>query len=88
MTSIGESLAHQEMKKEIIQGIPFWLDSQNRVFAFEGKETPANPLWLGTYNSVHKKLDLRPDWRVAYEEKLAEYRQSAVARPRIPEANS
>lgn len=76
------------MKKEIIQGIPFWLDAQNRVFAFEGKEAPAHPLWLGTYNTQTKKVELRTDWEAAYQEKLTDYRQKSAARPRVPEATS
>jgi hypothetical protein len=76
------------MKKEIIQGIPFWVDAQNRIFAFEGKEVPTNPLWLGTYNSTAKTLDLRPDWQTAYDEKLNEYRRSTAPRPRVPQASS
>lgn len=74
------------MKKEIIQGIPFWVDGQNRIFAFEGKEIPQNPLWLGTYNPTEKKIDLRADWRTAYSEKLEEYRRSSAPRARVPES--
>jgi hypothetical protein len=76
------------MKKELIQGIPFWLDAQQRVFAFEGKEVPANPLWLGTYNPQSQKLELRADWQTAYQEKLAEYRRSCVPRARVPAAST
>lgn len=76
------------MKKELIQGIPFWVDAQNRIFAFEGKEAPANPLWLGSYNTETKKIDLRGDWQAAYEEKLTEYRRAVAPRPRVPQATN
>lgn len=72
------------MKKELIQGIPFWVDAQNRVFAFESKDIPANPLWLGTFNRQAQKVELRADWEAAYEDKLAEYRRTTAARPRVP----
>jgi hypothetical protein len=71
------------MKKEIIQGIPFWVDKDRRIFAFEGKELPADPLWLGTCDAGLTKIELRADWQTAYQEKLEKYRQSATARPRV-----
>lgn len=74
------------MKREIIQGIPFWLDAQGRVYAFESKEVPTQPLWLGTYNSTTQKLELRSDWEAAYQEKLEAYRRSVSARARVPSA--
>jgi len=70
-------------KKEIIQGIPFWVDTQNRFFAFENKETPGT-LHLGTYNPQTKALQLREDWKEVYEPKLQEYRRSLQARARVP----
>lgn len=70
------------MKKDIIQGIPFWIDAQGRVYAFEGKEVPAQPLWLGTYTGG--KLDLRADWEQAYKEKLETYRRNSAPRARVP----
>ena len=70
-------------KKEILQGIPFWVDGQNRVFAFENKETPGT-LHLGTYNPQTKQLQLREDWKEVYEPRLQEYRRSLLARARVP----
>jgi hypothetical protein len=70
-------------KKEIIQGIPFWVDAQNRVFAFENKETQGT-LHLGTYNPQTKTLQLREDWKEVYEPRLQEYRRSLLARARVP----
>ncbi len=74
------------MKKEVIQGIPFWLDSQNRIYAFEGKEIPAQPLWLGSYSPTTQKIELRPDWEAAYKDKLESYRKNSGARARVPSA--
>lgn len=74
------------MKKELIQGIPFWVDAQNRIFAFESKEQPANPLWLGTYDPKTEKIELRPDWEAAYRDKLEHYRQTCAPRARVPPA--
>lgn len=74
------------MKKEVIQGIPFWLDAQNRIFAFEGKEVPATPLWLGSYNPTTQKIELRTDWEAAYKDKLEAFRKNSVARARVPSA--
>ena len=76
------------MKKEVIQGIPFWLDTQNRIYAFEGKEVPSSPLWLGTYNPSTQKVDLRADWQAAYAERLEEYRRKTTPRPRVPTSTS
>jgi len=74
------------MKKEVIQGIPFWLDNQNRVYSFEGKEAPVNPLWLGTYSPATQKIELRSDWEAAFKDKLEVYRKNSVARARVPSA--
>jgi hypothetical protein len=70
-------------KKEIIQGIPFWVDAQNRVFAFENKETQGT-LHLGSYNPQTKTLQLREDWKEVYEARLQEYRRGLQARARVP----
>lgn len=74
------------MKKEVIQGIPFWLDSQNRIYAFETKDIPAQPLWLGSYNPASQKIELRTDWEAAYKDKLEAYRKNSLARARVPSA--
>ena len=73
------------MQKKLIQGIPFWVDGQNRVYAFETKEVPSNPLWLGTYNPQTEKLDLLPNWREAYAATLDDYRKKAAPRARVPQ---
>lgn len=69
-------------KKEILQGIPFWVDTQHRVYAFENKETPGT-LQLGTYNSQTQQLQLRDDWKQVYEQKLIDYRRSLQPRARV-----
>lgn len=70
-------------KKELIQGIPFWVDAQNRVYAFENKETPGT-LHIGTYTPQTKTLQLRDDWKEVYEPRLQEYRRNLQARARVP----
>jgi hypothetical protein len=70
-------------KKELIQGIPFWVDGQSRVYAFENKETPGT-LHIGTYNAQAKTLQLRDDWKEVYEPRLQEYRRGLQARARVP----
>lgn len=74
-----------KMQKKIIQGIPFWVDAHNRVFAFETKELPSNPLFLGTYNPQTEKVDLLDTWREAYAKPLEEYHTKAAARARVPQ---
>lgn len=73
------------MQKKVIQGIPFWIDAQNRAFAFETKELPSNPLLLGTYNPQTEKVDLLHNWREAYAQPLEEYHKKAAARARVPQ---
>jgi hypothetical protein len=73
------------MQKKIIQGIPFWVDAQNRVFAFETKELPSNPLWLGTYNPQTEKVELLSNWREAYAQTLEDYHKKAAPRARVPQ---
>lgn len=70
--------------KKLIQGIPFWLDTTNRVYAFETKDTPSNTIWLGTYNPETEKIDFQPAWREAYAANLEEYRTKAISRARVP----
>jgi hypothetical protein len=73
------------MQKKVVQGIPFWIDAQNRAFVFETKELPSNPLWLGTYNPQTEKVELLRNWREAYAQTLEDYHKKAAARARVPQ---
>ena len=73
------------MLRKVIQGIPFWLDTQNRIYAYDPADQ-TNPLWLGTYNPQTEKVELREDWRQAYATKIESYRQGAQTRSRVPPA--
>lgn len=71
------------MQRKLIQGIPFWLDAQNRVYAYD-PTTSENPIWLGTYSPQKEMIEFRDDWREAYAPALAAYRQQNQARSRLP----
>jgi hypothetical protein len=73
------------MQRKLIQGIPFWLDAQNRVYAYD-PTTTENPIWLGTYSPQTEKIEFRDDWRDAYSSALVAYRQQNQARSRLPAA--
>ncbi len=73
------------MQKKILQGIPFWVDAQNRIYLFENKETPGT-IVLGTYNPQTEKIQLREDWKDVYQPKLDEYRASLQSRARVPKS--
>lgn len=73
------------MQKKVIQGVPFWVDAQNRIYVFETKEVPANPIWLGTYNTQSDTVELAANWRELYAMNLEDYRKKAAPRARVPQ---
>ena len=73
------------MQRKVIQGIPVWLDTQNRVYAYDPVDT-TNPLWLGTYSPQTETMTLRDDWKLVYQEKLEAYRKKSAPRNRLPAA--
>lgn len=72
------------MQKKILQGIPFWVDAQNRIYVFETKEAPVNPICLGTYNPQTDMIALKENWRELYAGNLEEYRKKCGPRARVP----
>ena len=76
----------KEPERKVIQGVPFWVDNQKRIYAYEGKEA-TNLLWLGMYNDQTDKVELRPDWEQAYKEKLETYRKNVQPKSRLPANN-
>ena len=75
------------MQRKVLQGIPFWLDGQNRIYAYDPQDQ-TNPLWLGVYDPQTEKVTLREDWRQAYQAKIEAYRTSAQSRSRIPQTHT
>lgn len=72
------------MQKKIIQGIPFWVDAQNRIYLFETKEAPTNPICLGTYSPQTETIALKDNWRELYQANIEEYRRKSAPRARVP----
>jgi hypothetical protein len=73
------------MQRKVLQGVPYWVDAQNKIYAYTQNDTTY--LCLGTYSPETEKVTLLPNWKELYTQKLMEYRTSAQARARLPVAN-
>ena len=73
------------MNRKVIQGIPYWVDTQNRIYAYDPADT-TNFLWLGSCSVTFETVELRADLESAYSEKLAKFRSSHQPRDRKPPA--
>lgn len=70
------------MQQKILQGLPFWADSETKqIYAFEKPQPPlTDMLCLGTYDPKTEQITLLPNWRELYQPRLDAYR--AVEKPR------
>ena len=71
------------MQRKVFQGVPYWLDSSQKIYAYDPKETTGT-LWLGTVKD--EKVTLRPDWQAIYQPALEQYRGANGTRPRVAAA--
>ena len=70
------------MQRKVVQGLPIWVDSQQRAFSYETNDALVKSVWLGAYNPTTDTLELRPNWKAVYEPRLIEYRATQVPRLR------
>lgn len=65
-------------------GLWFLFDAkEHKIYAYE--KDPQQPLlWLGTVDSTTEQITLRPDWQVAYQERLRSYREHEKPKHRVP----
>lgn len=78
------------MQRKVVQGLPIWVDAQQRAFSYEPSDATVKSVWLGSYNPTTDLLELRPNWQTAYEARLVEYRASQAPRLRteVPPATA
>lgn len=69
------------MQREVIHGIPFWCDKENRIYYYNAFSTAAETpkLCLGT------REKLVDNWEELLASKLADYRENISARSRKPQ---
>jgi hypothetical protein len=68
------------MQRKVFQGVPYWVDSSQKIYAYDPKETTGT-LWLGTVKD--EKVTLRDDWQSVYQPALVQYRAVNGTRPRV-----
>lgn len=70
------------MQREVLDGVPFWCDKENRVYAYD---TVQPPLHLGTKTATGGVV-LISGWREAYSQRLATWRAELKSRSRKPKS--
>ena len=71
------------MQREVIDGIPFWCDKENKLYYYD--VNLPKTLFLGT-KSPEGTAKLHEDWQQFLASTLNQYRLDAVARNRKPAA--
>jgi hypothetical protein len=69
-----------KMRKEIVQGVPFWKDKSNNLYSFDTDKK--NSIHIGTYNTATETYTLKENWVEIYQSKLDEYRKNLIKRDR------
>lgn len=69
------------MQREVINGVPYWCDKENRIYYYNAFSTAADSskICLGT------KDKLRDDWQAVLANSLREYRENNKSRSRKPQ---
>ena len=70
------------MQREVLDGVPFWCDKENKVYAYD---TVHPPLYLGTKTAAGG-VTLIPGWREAYSQRLSTWRAELKPRGRKPKS--
>lgn len=73
------------MQRQIIHGVPYFTDVQNRLYTWEPEGSPSH---IGTYDPVKKSVDFLPNHQAMLEEKLATWRRTQHTRSRKPAATA
>jgi len=73
------------MQRQIIHGVPYFTDVQNRLYTWEPEGSPSH---IGTYDPVKKSVDFLPNHQAILDEKLATWRRTQHTRSRKPAAAS
>lgn len=75
-------MANSLVNIQIIQGIPYWISQDNKVYLFNNSTKPDLSLHIGTYNPTQKNVHLHGDWKQTAESALATYRSTIQPIPR------
>jgi hypothetical protein len=67
---------------QIIQGIPYWISSDNQVYLFNNLSRPDLELAIGNYNPALKQVVLNGKWKQTAESALNTYRSTIQSIPR------
>ena len=70
------------MQRKILQGVPYWVDSANKVYIWQSQEKPTNPQQIGTYDPKTEVVTLLEGWKQTYAPIVQSYRESQSSRPR------
>lgn len=70
------------MQREVLDGVPFWCDKENKVYAYD---TVQPPLFLGTKTATGG-VALIAGWRDAYSQRLSTWRTELKPRGRKPKS--
>ena len=69
------------MQRQILDGVPYFLDTQNRVYLWDA-EGPS--FQVGSYDPVAKQVKFHDNLLTSLESRLALWRAKQQARPRKP----
>lgn len=72
---------------QIIQGIPYWISEDNKVYLFNNSLQADISLHIGYYNSAQKNVQLSGDWKQIGSPALNTYRSTIQPIPRSDYAN-
>jgi len=67
---------------QIIQGVPYWISSDNKVYLFNNSSKPDLSLSIGTFQTSSKTVELNGDWRLSASGALNTYRSTIQPIPR------
>lgn len=69
---------------KVLNGVPFLVDTANKVIYAYEKPVSANPLRLGTYNAENETFQLVENWKELYQPRLEAHRAAEKPRSRLP----
>ena len=69
---------------KVLNGVPFLVDSANKVIYAYEKPISANPLRLGTYDPQTETYQLLDNWKELYQPRLEAHRAAEKPRSRLP----
>jgi hypothetical protein len=69
------------MQREVIDGIPFFIDKENKLYYYDPKQS--SPLFLGT-KTADGNAELIPNWKFVLHDFLVKFRTDTLSRSRKP----